>query len=863
MAFNPLCVVSDGVSLYTAFFGYPDADASPMKRPGPDLVLARSSPYPSFGNTTWTVVSKVENFNRNLTNLYHNHLCAWNPHSSSIAISARPPGHPTFEARYNLELSAAGQIISLHNATDSKDAYGNENGRSVLLHIDPGRGDPNHPWIQIRVDILTNQLVFTYFGKGMTAAGEPQGRWDMDVTKTGRNLLLTHTNDTLYVLGARSTDPPTYIMSLMPLDTTTTPPIRPSVINTIDTNIPGDCDLSNQQTTMHPDKGIVYILCTRASKEELTLKLYGFDGKDTEYLGQVSMESMRKGIYDFYEWAPTPNNGSASTWAYFLGREKAAWRLKYSNSISTSLAEREFLVTNPGYRTMRESIQHSDGGKDDNSGSEVINPRPSTVPFMQIIVMSLSAIVALTLLAHLIYRYSRRVHKDAPPTATAPSVHHQVHNEIHHEDMSDLPEYEAQDTTEQMPPWIHDTASEPPSYSIAVPTGPTSASADSMATHIVDAEQILEYSNLFNNPVLKSMHAGYPFCIVSDGISLYTVFFGHKADRMIEYQPDLLIARSNPYPSFSNVTWTVVASLKEFKRDPHQDQNYLCAWDPGYSAVVIFARSRVFQNDDVGYNLRMPVNGQDAKAVDWVYSEQVYDEENGRSVLLRVGLNNKWIQIRSDKQANRLEFTYFGSEMFPADEAESRWDMDVARTGSNLILTHSNNTLYALGLKNANTRTYAISEIPLDTTKIPLTQPSTIKTTDTIIERGCDLTNSQTSMHTDNGTVYIVCYSSRETEQSVNLYRFNGISMEHLGQVPGQLDATGKPGLYQWIPVPKTKSASTWAYFLGHKRQAKLLKYPDANSSYAIAEDTFETGYLTLREIDVYPRNRLGNGDYS
>jgi hypothetical protein len=181
MAFDPLCVVSDGVSLYTAFFGYPDA--RPVKRPGPDLVLARSNPYPSFGNTTWTVVSKVENFNRNLTNMYHNHLCAWNPHSSSIAISARPPGHPTFETRYNLELSADGQIISLHNAADSKDVYGNENGRSLLLHIDPGRGDPNHPWIQIRVDRITNQLVFTYFGKGMTTAGEPQGRWDMVIRR--------------------------------------------------------------------------------------------------------------------------------------------------------------------------------------------------------------------------------------------------------------------------------------------------------------------------------------------------------------------------------------------------------------------------------------------------------------------------------------------------------------------------------------------------------------------------------------------------------------------------------------------------------------------------------------------------------
>ncbi|KAK3825595.1 MAG: hypothetical protein J3Q66DRAFT_420601 [Benniella sp.] len=322
-----------------------------------------------------------------------------------------------------------------------------------------------------------------------------------------------------------------------------------------------------------------------------------------------------------------------------------------------------------------------------------------------------------------------------------------------------------------------------------------------------------------------------PFCIVSDGISLYTAFFGHKYNE-VGFLPDLVIARSNPYPSLgSNVTWTVVASLKEFKREPHPDQNYLCAWDPDYSSVVIFARSRVYQNDDVGYNLRMPVDGQRSMIVDWIdatqYSKQVYDQEIGRrSVLLNAGSAYPWIQIRSDQKANRLEFTYFGSEMHPVDEAESRWDMDVTKTGSNLILTHSNNTLFALGLKDANTRTYTLSEIPLDTMKTPLTQPSTIKTTDTTIERGCDLTNSQTSMHTDNGTVYILCKLFPE-----------------------------------WIPVPKKSSASTWAYFLGQKRQAKLLKYPDVNSTFAIAGGTFEAGYRTLREMG-YPRDKMGNADH-
>jgi len=47
------------------------------------------------------------------------------------------------------------------------------------------------------------------------------------------------------------------------------------------------------------------------------------------------------------------------------------------------------------------------------------------------------------------------------------------------------------------------------------------------------------------------------------------------------------------------------------------------------------------------------------------------------------------------------------------------------------------------------------------------------------------------------------------------------------------------------------------------KDKPKLLKYPDVNSSYSIAGDTFETGYQTLREINVYPRRPRGNTDYS
>jgi hypothetical protein len=50
----------------------------------------------------------------------------------------------------------------------------------------------------------------------------------------------------------------------------------------------------------------------------------------------------------------------------------------------------------------------------------------------------------------------------------------------------------------------------------------------------------------------------------------------------------------------------------------------------------------------------MPVNGQDSMIVDWTYSgqysKQVHDQEAGRSVLLRSGSGDNWIQIRSDQK---------------------------------------------------------------------------------------------------------------------------------------------------------------------------------------------------------------------
>ncbi|KAF9345733.1 hypothetical protein BGX34_004529 [Mortierella sp. NVP85] len=356
-----------------------------------------------------------------------------------------------------------------------------------------------------------------------------------------------------------------------------------------------------------------------------------------------------------------------------------------------------------------------------------------------------------------------------------------------------------------------------------------------------------------------------PHCLVSDGVSLYTAFFGYNASTSKDYQlnnrPDLVLARSNPYPA-GKPHWTVVSKVENFEWDISQAHNYLCAWNPDYESVVMFVRPFRYRPELEGYNFDLPVNVtvHDPSYVKWTYSKEEYGQEAGRSVLLyndpRTGGNPayRWIQIRFDKKNNQLVFAYFGKAMTPYIVQESRWDMDVARTGSNLILTHSNNTLYALGLKNADTHTYTISEIPLDTAKIPLTKPSTIRTTDTIIEGGCDLTHSQTSMHADKGTVYILCKPSREIEQPVDLYRFNGTSTEYLGQIPTKSDA-GTSIFYQWIPVPRNGSASTWGYFHGLGGQAKLMTYSNDNLNYTVVDDMLDVGYYMLRGTDGYPDN--------
>ncbi|KAF9352026.1 hypothetical protein BGX34_000222 [Mortierella sp. NVP85] len=477
MSSLPLCFVSDGVSLYTALFGYDSTN--PLKRAErpyyalPDLVLARSNPYPSFTNLTWTVVSKVENFSETLARSHLKYLCGWNPTTSSFAISARPRYNSFEDESYNVELSASGQSVSIIDTKGSKEEYGNEGGRSLLLHTASYGGDPNHPWIRIRYDNETNQLVFTYFGKGMAIAGEPQVRWDMDVTKTGTDLILAHLNNTIYALGSMNStaDPRSYVMSVIPLDITTTPLTRPSIIKTMKTTIEDDCEMADSQTSMHTDKSTVYILCSvsRMAKKP-AFELYRFNGVSTEHLGQMPTDDGITFGSSFYQWIPVPKNGSASTWTYISSLQKWVYGINYTEVNSNYLKNPGKFYTIPLYLSFEEA-----GGtswrRDDVPTSDTDFGIPKFIP---IIIGCIAAIVVLTLLTRLFRRGSPRPTGPIPLTTISPGVHREAYGE----DASDeLPKYEVQSDQVPQPLVRHDTMSEPPGYSVSPATNPTSVTA--------------------------------------------------------------------------------------------------------------------------------------------------------------------------------------------------------------------------------------------------------------------------------------------------------------------------------------------------------------------------------------------------
>lgn len=173
MPLAPHCFVSDGVSLYAAFDGYDSTVNIPRYLANPSLVIARSNPYPTLYNLTWKVVATYRDWN-----IAFVALCAWNSNNSSIGITVRPDDRRL--SPFILELSTSNdQSVLIHQQQSSTSTI-EESGRSVLLHHNSsnGRGS-GYPWMEIRLNQLSNQLEFIYSGSNTTKSGESQGRWDM------------------------------------------------------------------------------------------------------------------------------------------------------------------------------------------------------------------------------------------------------------------------------------------------------------------------------------------------------------------------------------------------------------------------------------------------------------------------------------------------------------------------------------------------------------------------------------------------------------------------------------------------------------------------------------------------------------
>lgn len=451
-------------------------DVQPRNR-RPDLILARSNPYPTFDNLSWKVISTYTQGQGQMMDGVQNYICAWNPIRSSVGIAIHPePGIGVHQGTgYSMELSSMqNQILSL-NTLSNDEAYHLQSGRSVLLHLDStSSGDPNHPWIQIRHEPLSGQLEFTYFGAKMEISGEPQGHWDMDEATTGRGLILANSNTTLYTLGLNSTAQaqPRYILSTIPLDTSTIPPTKPLTIRTVGANIDPDCDLSDPRTTMQANQQIIYILCYVSSpngpRPSRMFKMYKFDGTTTEYLGPLRTENGPNDRESLYLWTPVPSKDGSATWAYTFGSYEKAYEISFIGNNSDYLKYPKTLTTDLNYAPKSDFKERGmDGGR-----IQIILP-------LTIIV----TIAIVGLVCRFVQSANRRRNTNNPHAANigmslsraSSGLHRELHGDV------DLPTYtprpvERDDTAH--------TLSDPPTYS---PSIPTTCTVDIHNTQVVEA----------------------------------------------------------------------------------------------------------------------------------------------------------------------------------------------------------------------------------------------------------------------------------------------------------------------------------------------------------------------------------------
>ncbi|KAF9110571.1 hypothetical protein BGX27_006174 [Mortierella sp. AM989] len=362
---SPLCFTSDETFIYAVTFGYEPTSQTP------DLIIARSNPYPeALWNTTWTVIATSRNYPPQATvtkDDSYGYNCAWDPQTSSFALSADPlPGFNNGNVpRFHLYIPKLGSAVlttldSISNSNVSESGLFSR-GRSVLLPAE-GNSDENRSWFRVHMNHNSNEMIFTFFNKymGISEFEQSQVLWAMDASKTGSNHILAHMNSALYALGSTGD---ALIMSIVPFNSTTGPSLPPAIAQIVTANISQlDCNIYDSRTVMHSYKGELFIMCYQKAPSQAspsTYQIYTFNGTGFTSQGNVSTNfGTSEGIEPWFQFVLVPKrvtgNSSAPSpaisWIYAFSSLKIGFDLNITNNfLSIKLDEGEFFYTDMAY----------------------------------------------------------------------------------------------------------------------------------------------------------------------------------------------------------------------------------------------------------------------------------------------------------------------------------------------------------------------------------------------------------------------------------------------------------------------------------------------------------------------------------
>ncbi|KAF9360481.1 hypothetical protein BGX26_009171 [Mortierella sp. AD094] len=200
---SPICFTSDGTFIYAAAFGY-DATRLYIDAFDADLIIARSNPYPeSLRNTNWTVISTSRSYPSEAieaTNFVYTYNCAWNPQTSGFGLLAQAlPGFtPGSVSRFSVYIPEHGLSVLSTSSETVSPRQQVLRGRNILLPVESDNNEARS-WLQVCMDHSVNQMSFSYLGKYLEIAEQPQVQWPMDAIKTGisRKHSLNLTNNSI------------------------------------------------------------------------------------------------------------------------------------------------------------------------------------------------------------------------------------------------------------------------------------------------------------------------------------------------------------------------------------------------------------------------------------------------------------------------------------------------------------------------------------------------------------------------------------------------------------------------------------------------------------------------------------------